>query len=67
MSSDRGTPRRRQTWECAPCRRTIVVHYHTGEKMPDERECRCGRPMGLVLFADGNTSRAAVSIVRAQA
>ena len=43
---------RKQRWECVPCRRTVTVLLHTCEAEPTERECACGRPMGLVLFAD---------------
>lgn len=39
-----------QRWECVPCRRSVLVVFHTSERQPSERQCKCGRPMGLVLF-----------------
>lgn len=42
---ERVTMKNEQRWECVPCRRSVLVVFHTSE-----RQCKCGRPMGLVLF-----------------
>lgn len=48
---------RSQRWQCVPCRRTILVVFHTAESQPEERVCRCGRPMGLILFETADAPR----------
>lgn len=50
MAAGRTVKARPQLWECTPCRRTVLVLHHTGESLPSERACACGRAMGLVLF-----------------
>ena len=62
--------KRRQTWECVPCRRTTYVDHHGSDPLPTERQCQCKRPMGLVLFADADAAEPAPELTterRAQA
>ena len=52
-----------QRWECIPCRRSVLVVFHTGDHQPSERQCKCGRAMGLVLFGGGSTDSVSSSVV----
>lgn len=48
---------RHQRWECVDCSRSVLIVFHTSTPMPEERTCRCGRPMGLLLFTTNDAPR----------
>lgn len=45
-----------QRWECIPCRRSVLVVFHTSDRQPTERQCKCGRAMGQVLFTSDTSA-----------